>query len=151
MELLETHSDVTAELNRIKEINADLDRDNVELKTNMEKMKKEEKNKCEQIEYYKLKTAKFDIKCKKYKESKQHIRELKEEQARLLNAIKNYLNDILNIVNQLPLNIFINQICPFFTISMILRFRPSCKLYCLTIFLYELNKPIILQTSSRTR
>ena len=83
MELLQTHSDVTAELNRVKEINADLDRDNVELKTKMEKMKKEEKNKCEQIEYYKLKTAKFDIKCKKYKESKQHIRELKEEQGRL--------------------------------------------------------------------
>ena len=83
MELLETHSDVTAELNRIKEINADLDRDNVELKTKMEKIKKEEKNICEQIEYYKLKTAKFDIKCKKYKESKQHRRELEEELGRL--------------------------------------------------------------------
>ena len=44
MELLQTHSEVNEELNRVKEINADLDRDNVELKTKMEKMKKKKIN-----------------------------------------------------------------------------------------------------------
>lgn len=48
LELLESHKEVTAEVNNLKEINTDLDRDNVELKTKMEEMKKKDKSKqCE--------------------------------------------------------------------------------------------------------
>ena len=69
-ELLETHSDATAELNRIKEINADLDRDNVDLKS---KMEKNETWLCK----------KYDEKCKKYKQIKQHNKHLESEITRL--------------------------------------------------------------------
>tara|TARA_B100000674_G_C37862644_1_gene925576 strand:- start:522 stop:1142 length:621 start_codon:yes stop_codon:yes gene_type:complete len=79
MELLESYSQLNTELNHIKETNTALECESLELKNKIEKMIKEEKNKCEQIEYYKLKTAKFDIKSKKYKESKQQIRKMENE------------------------------------------------------------------------
>lgn len=69
-ELLETHSEATAELNRIKEINADLDRDNVDLKT---KIEKNDTRLCK----------KYDEKCKKYKQIKQHNKHLEGEVTRL--------------------------------------------------------------------
>ena len=73
MELLEAHSEATGELNQVKEINRDLDRDNIALKTNMEKMKKYDTKVCK----------KFDSKCEKYKSLKQHGKFLEQEVVRL--------------------------------------------------------------------
>lgn len=86
LELLESHKEVTAELNNLKEINTDLDRDNVELKTKMEEMKKKDKSKqCQDKCEYKC--EKYKDRCEKYKEKcvklKKHRNEMEQEVERL--------------------------------------------------------------------
>lgn len=72
-ELLEVHGEATSELNRVKEINEELDRDNVALKTKMEEIKKHDKKICK----------KYDSKCEKYKSLKRNGKFLEEEIERL--------------------------------------------------------------------
>lgn len=76
-ELLEIHSEVIEELNSVRNINVEIDRDNVDLKTNIEEIKKKNIDEYDDI------CRKYNIKSLKYKQVKKDNKTLNRELTQL--------------------------------------------------------------------